>query len=64
MERLRGVWNNFGLAEGLYDPLSHLYIGQTIIRQAEMLAFRDGFLLLTILTAVAIPAALYMKKPD
>jgi len=64
MDRLRGVWNNFGLPEGLYDPLSHLYIGQTIIRQAEMLAFRDGFLLLTILTAVAIPAALYMKKPD
>jgi len=62
MDRLRGVWNNLGLPEGLNEPLSHLYIGQTIIRQAEMLAFRDGFLLLTVLTMAAIPAALYMKK--
>ncbi len=62
IDRLRDLWSSFGIPDGLDTSLSQVYIGQTIIRQAEMLAFRDGFLLLTIITAAAIPAAIYMRK--
>ena len=61
-DRLRDLWSSLGIPDGLDTSLSQLYIGQTIIRQAEMLAFRDGFLLLTIITAAAIPAAIHMRK--
>ena len=62
IDRLRYLWSSLGIPNGLDNSFSQLYIGQAITRQADMLALRDGFLLLTIITAAAIPAAIYMRK--
>ena len=64
IDRLNGLWVIHGIPEGVDLYLSKFFLGQTIIQQAEMLAFRDGFLLLTVLTVAAIPAAIYMKERD
>ena len=61
-DQLAGLWSGLGIPDGLDVAFSYHYIGQTIIRQADMLAFRDGFLLLTVLTVSAIPAAIYMRN--
>ena len=61
-DQLGGLWSGLGIPDGLDIAFSYHYLGQTITRQADMLAFRDGFLLLTVLTVSAIPAAIYMRN--
>jgi DHA2 family multidrug resistance protein len=63
INELKTMWPGMGFPENIGEPLSQLFIGQAIIRQAEMLAFRDGFLLLAVAIASAIIPAIFIKKP-
>lgn len=62
IDQLQIFWSNLGLPEHFQEPLSHLYIGNAIVRQAEMLAFREGFLLLAIVTLFAVIPAVFLRK--
>lgn len=62
IDQLQVFWSNFGIPEHFQEPMSHLFLGNAIIRQAQMLAFRDGFLLLAIVTLLAIIPSLMIRK--
>ncbi|MBT3361821.1 MAG: MFS transporter [Rhodospirillales bacterium] len=61
MAYVRRFFENAGLPDTLQDPMALLYLDRAISLQAEMLAFRSGFLLLAIVTLAAVVPAWFMR---
>jgi EmrB/QacA subfamily drug resistance transporter len=61
MAYVRRFFENAGLPDTLQEPMALLYLDRTISLQADMLAFRGGFLLLAIATLAAVLPAWFMR---
>ena len=58
---IASAFENAGLPDTLQEPMALLYLDRTISLQADMLAFRGGFLLLAIVTLAAVLPAWFMR---
>ena len=57
LDKIKDILSTAGLPETLQEPASLLYLGRTIIAQADASAFRDGFMIMAVVAAaVVIPA--------
>lgn len=63
--QIQSIYHQGGLAEALAAPMAGHYLGQMVYLQANILAYRDGFLLVALIFALGlIPAWLMgMRKP-
>lgn len=62
LDEVRELLGTAGLPETLQDPMALYYLNQTVLHQANMLAFRDGFMLYALVMMVAIIPALFVKR--
>jgi hypothetical protein len=63
-ERLRILLAEGGLTgvpDGAIDPMALQFLGRTIMAQAQMLAFRDSFLLIAAVASLALIPVLFMQ---
>ena len=61
LEALRRLLENAGLPEMIQGPSSLFYLFQTVAHQAQMLAYRDGFLVLAIVGFAAVIPAWFIR---
>lgn len=64
VDAMRRILERAGLPDILREQTSLFYLGRSIIRQADMLAYRDGFLLMTIVALVVIVPAWFIRERD
>ncbi|BDG71186.1 DHA2 family efflux MFS transporter permease subunit [Roseomonas fluvialis] len=53
-----------GIADGMRQAMAHEYLGQMLLSQASMLAFRDTFLAVALICVLAlVPVAIMRRRP-
>ncbi|MDP6430520.1 MAG: DHA2 family efflux MFS transporter permease subunit [Rhodospirillales bacterium] len=62
LETVRRLLEQAGLAETIREPAAFFYLNQAIYQQANMLAFRDGFMFFAILTAAGLIPAIILSR--
>lgn len=63
-ERLRIILSQGGLSnvpDGAIDPMALQFLGQQVYAQAQMLGFRDAFLLISLVSTLALVPILFLK---
>lgn len=64
MESVRRLLATAGLPDTLQEPTALFYLGRSIVLQADMLAYRDGFLLMAFVSAAAIVPAWFVRRTN
>jgi EmrB/QacA subfamily drug resistance transporter len=63
LDRFSGLFDMAGLTELTAQEVALYYLGRMIYSQAYMLAFRDCFLILTVVFVLAVIPALFIRRP-
>ena len=65
LRQVEGLLAQGGIADGLGRAMAQDHLGQAILAQASMLAFRDSFLAVAVMCLLAlIPVAIMRQKPS
>ncbi|NQV54859.1 MAG: DHA2 family efflux MFS transporter permease subunit [Rhodospirillales bacterium] len=62
LETMRRVLEQAGLSENLAEPASFYFLSQAIMKQANMFAFRDGFMMFAIMMVLALIPAVILSR--
>lgn len=62
LETMRRLLEQAGIADSVREPAAFFYLNQTVYAQANMLAFRDGFMLFAILMLLGLIPAIILSR--